>query len=242
MQVTRNYPPVGGQDSTDHDTIHPGLWLAFGDISGADFWRNKGVVRHAEFIVEPAVHEGVGTFVVRNEYLAMGKTLCEEDCRIRIVPRTTSTLIIWDSQFGGENDFSFGDQEEMGLGFRVATPLAVKNGGRIVNSDGLVDEKQAWGKQADWCDYSGTVDGRQVGLLLVPDPRNFRRSWFHARDYGVLVANPFGQNAFTKGPKSEVIVREGELLRLRFGVLVHAGPIDLAAAYRETLEALKAHE
>jgi hypothetical protein len=123
----------------------------------------------------------------------------------------------------------------MGLGFRVATPLAVKNGGRIVNSDALVNEPQLWGKAADWCDYSGTIDGRAVGLLLMSDPANFRRSWFHARDYGVLVANPFGQNAFTKSAKSKIQVPAGESLRLRYGILVHEGTVDLAAAYRDWL-------
>src|SRR4051794_11817499 len=49
-QVTRTFPPVEGRDATDHATMHPGLWLAFGDISGTDFWRNKGVVRHFEFV------------------------------------------------------------------------------------------------------------------------------------------------------------------------------------------------
>jgi hypothetical protein len=44
FQVTRTYPPVEGRDATDHATMHPGLWLAFGDISGTDFWRNKGLV------------------------------------------------------------------------------------------------------------------------------------------------------------------------------------------------------
>ena len=39
----------------------------------------------------------------------------------------------------------------------------------------------------------------------------------------MLVANPFGQNAFTKGEKSKVVVRKGETFRLRFGVLVRSG-------------------
>src|SRR5262245_2261495 len=42
-QVTRNHPPKAG-DAGDHDTMHPGLWLAFGDLGGADFWRNNGTV------------------------------------------------------------------------------------------------------------------------------------------------------------------------------------------------------
>ena len=42
IQVTRNHPPVPGKDATDHDTMHPGVWLAFGNLSGQDFWRQRG--------------------------------------------------------------------------------------------------------------------------------------------------------------------------------------------------------
>jgi len=31
VQVTRNHPPVKGEDPLDHATYHPGIWLAFGD-------------------------------------------------------------------------------------------------------------------------------------------------------------------------------------------------------------------
>jgi hypothetical protein len=74
----------------------------------------------------------------------------------------------------------------------------------------------------------------------MPDPANFRRSWFHARDYGFVAANPFGANAFTQGPKSKVGVRAGESLRLRYGVFVHEGSVDLAAAYSEWARGTKA--
>jgi Family of unknown function (DUF6807) len=239
-QVTRNHPPIEGTDATDHDTFHPGIWLAFGDLSGADFWRNKATVKHVEFIEQPTADRDGGQFAVKNRYASGGKVICDEICRITIRARPAGYLLLWDSQFTGPDDFYFGDQEEMGLGVRVATPLAVKNGGQMTNSDGLENEKQIWGKQADWCDYSGTIDGRPLGILLVPDPRNFRRSWFHARDYGFLAANPFGRNAFTGGAKSKVNVPRGQSLRLRYAVLVHSGPIDLQAAYREALSALEA--
>ena len=124
----------------------------------------------------------------------------------------------------------------MGLGIRVATPLAVVKEGRITDSEGRVNEDQVWVQQADWCAYSGEVDGKQAGVLLMPDPGNFRRCWFHARDYGLLEANPFGRNAFTKGEKSRVVVREGESLRLQFGVLVWGGRTDFGTAYRDFLK------
>ncbi|MBM3861987.1 MAG: hypothetical protein FJ395_20375, partial [Verrucomicrobia bacterium] len=85
---------------------------------------------------------------------------------------------------------------------------------------------------------SGVIGERRVGVLLMPDPKNFRASWFHNRDYGLMVANPFGRNAFTKGEKSAVVVKKGESFRLRFGVLIHAVPPDLAAEYEYFKRAL----
>ena len=128
----------------------------------------------------------------------------------------------------------------MGLGIRMATGLTVKNGGQITNADGLKNEKQVWGQQADWCDYSGTHGGHQIGVLLMTNPQDFRPSWFHARDYGLLVANPFGVNAFTKGPMSKWGVKQGATFSLHFGVLIHSGPVDLPAAYKDWMMRLKA--
>jgi Family of unknown function (DUF6807) len=240
-QVTRNHPPVAPADATDHETMHPGIWLAFGDLSGADFWRNKATVKHVEFLEKPTASGDGGQFVVKNRYLAGDKTICDEVCRMRFLARPFGYLVIWDSTFTGPDAFTFGDQEEMGLGVRLATPLAVKQGGKMTNSDGLVNEKQVWGKQAAWCDYSGTIDGRPLGALLIPDPDSFRPSWFHARDYGFMAANAFGRNAFTRGEKSQVAVAKGDSLRLRYAVLIHAGPIDLAAAYRDAIAVLEAN-
>lgn len=236
-QVTRNNPLVDGVDLTDHPTFHPGLWLAFGDLNGADSWRNKDRIRHAGFVEKPQGGPGRGTFVVRNRYEKGDRVIGEETCRITILVRPAGYLIEWESRFrpaGG--DLIFGDQEEMGLGIRVATPLTVVKGGRITDSDGRVNEAQVWGQQADWCAYGGQIDGKRVGILLMPDPGNFRRSWFHARDYGLLEANPFGRNAFTRGEKSRIVVKAGETLRLRFGVLIWSGRRDLGAAYRDFLK------
>lgn len=221
-QVTRNHPPVEGKDPTDHASYHPGIWLAFGDIDGADFWRNRAQVKHVRFVTAPEGGPGRGGFSVLNHYESDGRTVCEETCRYAFETRPQGYLLTWDSEFRSDDaDFTFGDQEEMGLGVRVATPISVAHGGRILNSDRLMNEKGVWGKQARWCDYSGTVDGDRIGMLLMPNPANFRPSWFHARDYGLLLANPFGRNAFTQGPKSAVTIKRGVPFRLRFGVLIH---------------------
>lgn len=245
IQVTRNFPPIAGKDPTDHAEFHPGLWLAFGDLSGADNWRLRAPVTQVEFSVKPKAAPGKGTFTVKNHYLANdGKQIiCTETARYTFLVRPSGYLLLWETEFrSGDADFSFGDQEEMGLGVRVATGLIVKNGGAIRASTGAMNEKQVRGKAAPWADYSGTIDGKHVGVTLMNDSKNFRPSWYHARDYGLLVANPFGRNALTGGKTSRVVVTKGEPLSLRFGVLLHASPsdakLDGTAAFRDFLDVL----
>ena len=203
IQVTRTNPPDPEVDKNndDHATFHPGIWLAFGGLGGADFWRNKARVRHVRF--EHAPEDGItGKFTVVNAYETAGDTpkmLCEEICEYTITATNEDRWITARSQFSTtEECIAFGDQEEMGLGVRMATPLTVKHGsGTIQNSAGGINEDGTWGKQADWCGYSGVIDGQCVGIMLMSSPDNFRPCWFHTRDYGLMVANPFGKKAMT---------------------------------------------
>jgi hypothetical protein len=252
LQVTRHHPPIAGQDLVDHDTFHPGIWMSFGDINGSDYWRVAAQVRHAEFVEPPQGGAGQGSFAVRNEYLDQrdpGKVVCDEIARYTFLVRPAGYLLLWDSTFSGDREFTFGDQEEMGLGFRVATPLRVEKtgeanlvpgNGTILDSKGRRNGDEIWGNTADWCDYSGTMAGQRVGITIFCHPQNFRPSWFHARDYGLLEANPFGRASFGKGEKSQVVVKPGEELRLRYGLLFHSGPAgsapDLPAAYADYVQ------
>jgi len=250
-QVSRNHPPIQGTDRADHGTYHPGLWMSFGDISGNDYWRLAAPVRHIGCPIAPKGGPAQGVFAVKNHYLGQkdnAQVVCEENCKIAILVRPTGYLLLWDSTFSSDHEFYFGDQEEMGIGFRVATPIRVETdseggipagNGLMVDSEGRKNGKAIWGNSADWCDYSGTRDGKHVGMTIFCHPKNFRPSWFHARDYGLLEANPFGREAFGKGEKSKVVVKPGEKFRLRYGILVHASlkeaTPDLSAAYDDYL-------
>ena len=111
--------------------------------------------------------------------------------------------------------------------------------GTMLDAQGRKNEKEIGRNSADWCDYSGPIADNHIGMTIFCHPENFRPSWFHARDYGLLEANPFGRHAFHKGDVSKVVVKPGETLRLRFGVLLHSEPPgnqpDLAAAYQDYL-------
>jgi hypothetical protein len=121
----------------------------------------------------------------------------------------------------------------------VATEYTEKNGGLLRNSHGKKTAQVTWGQPAAWCDYSGGKQGQTVGILLMAAPKNFRESWWHNRDYGLCVANPFGRAALHQGDRSQVLVKQGESLRLVFGALVHdARDFDPASEYRHFLACL----
>jgi hypothetical protein len=239
LRVTRRHPPVAGEDLTDHDTFHPGMWLAFGDLGGEDYWRLKAPVEHAGFVRAPVGGASAG-FTVRNKYRrATGDgVVCQETCRYVWLPHEAGYVLTIDSEFSNdEAEFAFGDQEEMGLGIRMATPLIVERGGQIVNSRGQRNEKQAWGQTAAWCDYSGVIGDRRVAVTLIPAASNFRPAWFHVRDYGLMAANPFGRHALAGGEPSRVAVARGERFRLGYALLVRELP---AAADPDTTDAVSA--
>lgn len=243
LQVTRNQPPIEGQDADDHADMHPGVWLAFGDVSGQDFWRNKASIRHDRFLIAPQAKGDRLTFATQCTMLGSdGQELARQDSQFTLRQVKAGYLLTLDATFTPIADnFYFGDQEEMGLGARVASGITEKGGGLIASSSGDKTAKATWGKAYDWCDYSGQVQKKHVGITLMTHPKNFRPSWWHNRDYGVFVANAFGRKAMNQGDVSRVEVKKGETLRLRYGVLLHASQtaeeVDIPATF-QTFQAL----
>lgn len=239
VQVTRTHPPGEG-DATDHATMHPGVWLAFGDINGEDFWRNKARIEHVAFTTPPAVAEGRLTFATRNQLVAHdGTPLGTQISRVAIALRGHHAFLLsLEAEIGDEKrELVFGDQEEMGLGVRVATELTERNGGLVVNSDALSGAKTVWGKPAAWATYAREIEGRTRGVAILPARSNPTPTWWHSRDYGVIVANGFGPRVLPESADGKLVVRPGEALTLRYDVLLFdapaAKPIDFGATYRE---------
>lgn len=118
-----------------------------------------------------------------------------------LIRRSDGYLLVCDSAFRSVMDpLVFGDQEEMGLGIRVAKPLAVKHGGQMADSQGRTTPQEIWGQEAAWCECRGQLEGKTVGVMLLADPANSFASRWHARDYGLITANPFGHKVFWRSP------------------------------------------
>lgn len=124
---------------------------------------------------------------------------------------------------------TFGDTKEGSLGVRINDVIrAGKLGkGKIENALGKIGEKECWGCIADWCDYSGPIEGKTVGLAVLADPKNAQPTYWHVRDYGLMATNPFGRKkaGFHDGAAEKPLVHlaKGEHLELRYGILLHEG-------------------
>ena len=70
------------------------------------------------------------------------------------------------------------------------------------------------------------VDGEPVGVAIFDHPDNLRHpTWWHARTYGLVAANPFGVHDFERQPAGagDLVLAQGEELTLRYRVVMHRG-------------------
>jgi hypothetical protein len=92
----------------------------------------------------------------------------------------------WKADFG---DLYFGQTKEGGLGMRVHPELETFWGGTIRSSTGKIGEKEIYDTLAEWIEVSGTVAGRDVGVVMMPHPSQPQIPWF-VRNYGLHMHSP----------------------------------------------------
>jgi len=230
--ITRHFPmQVVPGESMDHPH-HRSVWFTHGEVNGIDFWAEgagKGTIVNRQ-IRRVEVGPVLARIEAQNDWLAPdGKKVCEETTEI-IVYRAPH-LVWFDYAVtirASEGEVRFGDTKEGTFGVRVASSMEVtrKQGGQIVNAAGQRDH-DAWGKRAEWCDYTGPVEGEMVGIAIFDHPDNLRHpTYWHVRDYGLFAANPFGIHDFVPGtPKGtgDYLLKRGESLTLRYRLCLHRG-------------------
>jgi hypothetical protein len=83
------------------------------------------------------------------------------------------------------------------------------------------------------------VADEDVGIAVFDHPRNLRApTYWHARAYGLLAANPFGVRQFSgdRHQDGKYVIPAGEALAFRYRVFIHHGdPLraQVAEAYRQ---------
>jgi len=247
--MTRQWPLAKGVAGEAHDhPHHESLWFMHGKVNGHDFWLSHPEAGEAGHRAGPKVEQvasrtaesgPTGVLETDNRWVtAGGDVVCTDTRRLVFAGdddvRTIDYTITIHADHG---PVTFGDTKEGTMGLRVHPALQTKNvhgsqgaAGRIVNSEGQSGDA-AWGQAARWVDYSGPIDEQTVGIAIFDHPANLRHpTRWHARDYGLVAANPFGLHEFAQAPSGtgDHVIPAGGSLALRYLFVFHRG--DAAAA------------
>ncbi len=227
------------------DVIPEGIELkvksADKSVKGVDFWsegRGHGKIVCTK-VGKPMSGKNQASVVTKNEWrTADGMKILDETRKIRLYDLGNARLFVLDIDlYASVAPITFGDTKEGAMGVRVNDQIrlqgrkgeirAPKGKGQMVNAEGKQEEKGCWGQQSAWCDYSGEVNGKKVGIAIFDDPKNPYPAAWHSRGYGLMAANPFGREhsrfPAVKGRTDLVRLDKGQHLHLRYGILVHTG-------------------
>ena len=243
--VTRSFPMDPSVPGEAHDhPHHRGLWFTHGDVNGYDFWGNEdsqqGANKGKGKVVLVKVNKlssgkSSGAIDASFDWVAGGQTLLRETRRMTFYAEPDQRVIDFDINLSPDQKVTFGDTKEGMFAIRLAAPLEEeqpkgiaepKRTGKLVNAQGKAGEKNVWGKRSEWADYSGTIDGKPVGIAIFDHPSNPRHpTYWHARGYGLFATNIFGLHDFEndKSRDGSLTIQPGQPLRFRFRVVIHPG-------------------
>ena len=248
--MTRHYPMKQGVpgESDDHPH-HTSLWFTHGGVNGVDLWhgKSKAVENVTSILTQRAPDRaviGASDIWLNKDKTAMADVATEYGFAVlgdgsRVIDYHTSI-----APSDGIESLVFADTKEGTMAIRLAPQLRLKGEvatGKAINSEGDKDAK-VWGKRAKWVAYWGVIDGKTCGVAIFDHPTNLRHpTWWHARDYGLVAANPFGISDFEKlkpRGKGKYTVQQGEELKLRYRFVFFAGTAeeaDIAGKYDQWL-------
>jgi Methane oxygenase PmoA len=238
--------PVGNVIPPEHEHdpgLEPhqrGLYFAHGDVDGNSFWVEEAFSKYYKhdppmkfgrmiFRSLDQIQSGPSSAVIRATYDLEGsdkKPFAQETEEYKFSGDKDERVI--DCEFvikAGSQPVHFGDTKEGTFGIRLSPELNAPKG-TMVNSEGGQGEKQIWGKRANWVDVDGVIDGQQLGVAVLDAPDSFRHpTYWHARGYGLLAANPFGLSYFLADPKQNggYTLPARQTVKFRYRVLIHDG-------------------
>ena len=235
------YPILGSKEISltrmghPHDPLthshHNSVWISHNSVNELDFWgdqaKNQGRIIPVE-VSREGYEDGDSSASMRmvNHWVnAADQTIQLREIRrteIRPINGAQSWFMIIDLELAPQKGktATFGATGFGLVAVRVAKSIGVHDGGgRILNSEGQINEEQVFRKPARWCDYSGrisnAVDGL-AGITLMNHPMNpHNPTAFHVRNDGWM--------GCCLSLDTPVEVTESQKLRVRYALWVHDG-------------------
>lgn len=239
--LSRGWPVAQREGDEQDHAWHRGIWYGHGDINGEDFWREKPDRTTARLVMDGAPKISSGNKGILEITLAMIGTRGNRLGTIgeRYEFRREGGNLLMDSvvSVAADRDVAlrFGDTDDGGFGFRLATEFRQDRGAELLNSEGLTGTEKIWGKPARWVKYTATINGKRAGVAMMDHPSNLRHpTGWHARGYSLCSANPFAAGSFAKGKNRDgsYTLPPGQTLKLRYLVVVFDGDLKAPAADR----------
>ncbi len=202
---------------------HNSVWISHADVSGVNFWDDRSPARiECQRVERYEDGPGEAWLVAANAWLdGERKTIMTERRRIALWPLPGDGFLItidMELEAPGPAAVTLGQTPFGLIGVRMAKTIGVLDGGgRIVNSEGQVNEEQVFRQPARWVDYSGPVTPQaRGGIALFDHPANSGHpAAFHVRGDGWM-----GASLTLAGP---LVIEPGRPLRLRYGLWAHSG-------------------
>jgi len=210
---------------------HNSIWISHHDVQGADFWADNGGTIEITSISRLDDSETSASLDLKAIWKSKdGTVLLHENRRITLLALASDRWRIdIDTELAAPRDpVTLGSTPFGFLGVRMAKSIGVLDGGgRILSSEGGVNEAGCFRKPARWVDYSGPVTtALDEGITLMDHPQNLHHPVeFHVRDDGWMGAATTFRAAHTITPDQP--------LRLKHGLLVHSGLGDPAQIQRD---------
>jgi hypothetical protein len=231
-RINREYPMVTGVagESADHPH-HQSLFFTYDEVNGTNFWNPEASSRH---IAHVSASASGATLAARLAWTDKhGVVVLDETKRVTFGGGADVSWLDHESTLAASNvPVTMGDTKEGAFGLRLNDALKEAGGsGRYINAEGLETAANVWGKASSWVAIRGSVKESSgsrdvtVAIFAPAAGANFPPYW-HARDYGLFAANPFGRKAYD-GKAAERITRlaVGDRVTTRFRVAVYSGQV-----------------
>lgn len=209
-----------------HDPVthshHNSVWISHHDVDGLSSWDDSGQLRIVHQRIEEFTdsENDASAVALSHWQTASGEVRLIERRRLTVqaLPKDEWLLIIDLQLAAREKPVTFGKTPFGLIGVRMAKTIGVTDGGGVIrNSQGGVNEKEAFWKSARWVDYSGPITPRATeGITLLDHPLNpGHPAVFHVRDDGWM-----GASLTFEAPRT---VSPGRAVNLRYALYIHAG-------------------
>lgn len=203
---------------------HSSLFFGCDMVNGGNYWQ-EGIERGQIISLRVDILETGGEkAVIENKciWVRPGVDSPIKDKRTISVSKTTNGSVQLDFEVAMEMlmDVTINKTNHSLFSARMDPDLAVTMGGTMVNAEGETGEKGTFGKRSPWMDCFGKRGDKTEGLAILQHPSNpwYPAPWF-TRDYGFFSPTPM----YWPENDKNTFIKKGEVLTLKYRVLVHAG-------------------